>query len=129
MQVIKAAKKEIYKSGVKLTARSYGCVRHSSNGQSEKRRYSTSSMRHTSLQTTTKYMRLVKDRLQNALKFLVNPERKKLEADFWRQAWSEICQKTRNDILTKLAIEALKRRSTKEMLVAVVGVEPTTPRI
>ena len=71
---MKAVKPEKYKGGVKLTAKDlrdvFGTVVMDNvrNADTVRRL-----MRHTSLQTTTKYMRLVKDRMQSAVKFLGKP--------------------------------------------------------
>jgi hypothetical protein len=74
---MKAVKTEDYEGGVKLTAKVmrdvFGTVVTENVRNTDTARRL---MRHTSLQTTTKY--LVKDRMQNAVKFLGKP----LEADF-----------------------------------------------
>ena len=68
-------------------------------------------MRHTSLQTTTKYMRLVKDLMQSAVRFLGQQSEQNLEASLGgKSGGGLILKKTQNDILTVLAIETLKRR-------------------
>jgi integrase len=114
MQVMKAVKAENYKGGVKLTAKVmrdvFGTVvmENVRNADTARRL-----MRHTSLQTTTKYMRLVKDRMQNAVRFLGKP----LEADFGGNSGGNSLRKnTQNDILIKLAIEGLTARSIKEKI-------------
>ena len=98
-QVIKAVKAEKYQGGVKLTAKDLRdvfatVVMDNVKNPDTARRL----MRHTSLQTTTKYMRLVKDRMQEAVKFLgnsletglgdrsgVNSQRKNAQNDIMRE--------------------------------------------
>ena len=116
MQVMKAVKAEKYKGGVKLTAKDlrdvFGTVVMDNVRNADTARRL---MRHTSLQTTTKYMRLVKDRMQNAVRFLGKPEDKNLEADFGgRFGGVSQRKKTQNDILIQLAIEGLRSRTTGE---------------
>ena len=120
MQVMKAVKKENYKGGVRLTAKDLrdvfatvmmGKVRNADTA----RRL----MRHTSLQTTTKYTREVKEQMQDAVRFLgkatERTDRLILEASLGGKSGGELPRKTtRNDILTKLAIEALTARITRE---------------
>jgi len=81
MQIMKAVKAENYKGGVKLTAKVmrdvFGTVVMESVRNADTARRL---MRHTSLQTTTKYMRLVKDRMQKAVRFLGKPA-----DEIWRQ--------------------------------------------
>jgi integrase len=112
MQVMKAVKAEKYRGGVKLTAKDlrdvFGTVVMDSVRNADTARRL---MRHTSLQTTTKYMRLVKDRMQNAVKFLGKP----LEADLGGSSGGiPLRKKTQDDILTKLAIEGLRARIATE---------------
>jgi len=120
MQVMKAVKKENYKGGVRLTAKDLrdvfatvmmGKVRNADTA----RRL----MRHTSLQTTTKYTREVKAQMQDAVRFLgkatERTDRLILAASLGGKSGGELPRKTtRNDILTKLAIEALTARITRE---------------
>jgi integrase len=127
MQVLKAVKAEKYRVSVKLTTKDmrdvFGTVVMDNVRNADTARRL---MRHTSLQTTTKYMRLVKDRMQNAVKFLG----KTLEAPVGGNSGGVSLRKnTQNDILLKLAIEGLTADTQRRRLVAVVGVEPTTPRI
>jgi integrase len=112
MQVMKAVKAEKYKGGVKLTAKDlrdvFGTVVMDNVRNADTARRL---MRHTSLQTTTTYMRLVKDRMQNAVRFLG----KSLEADLGGSSGGVSLRKnTQNDILRKLAIEGLRARIARE---------------
>lgn len=73
-QVIKAVKADKCKGGVKITAKDLRdvfatVIMDNVKNPDTARRL----MRHTSLQTTTKYMRLVKDRMQEAVKHLGKP--------------------------------------------------------
>ena len=111
MEVMKVVKAENYKGGVKLTAKDlrdvFGTVVMDNVRNADTARRL---MRHTSLQTTTKYMRLVKDRMQQAVKFLGKP----LEADLGGNSGGVSLRKnTQNDILIKLAIEGLRARGTR----------------
>ena len=111
MQVMKDVKKENYKGGVKLTAKDlrdvFGTVVMDSVRNADTARRL---MRHTSLQTTTKYMRLVKDRMQQAVKFLGKP----VEAELGGDSGGISPRKTaQNDILLKLAIEGLRARNER----------------
>lgn len=104
LQVMKAVKAEKYQGGVKITCKDlrdvFGTVVMDNVKNPDIARRL---MRHTSLQTTTKYMRFVKDRMQNAVKFLGQ----NLETNLGDQSWAK---KDKNDFLTKLAIDAIKRR-------------------
>jgi hypothetical protein len=127
MQVMKAVKAENYKGGVKLTAKDlrdvFGTVVMDNVRNADTARRL---MGHTSLQTTTKYMRLVKDKMQQAVKFLGNC----LEADLGGNSGGVSPRKnTQNDILIKLAIEGLERELWEKRLVAVDRFELSTPRI
>jgi integrase len=86
MQVMKAVKAEKYKGGVKLTTKDmrdvFGTVVMDNVRNADTARRL---MRHTSLQTTTKYMRLVKDRMQNAVRFLGKVT--EVGGGFWRRIW------------------------------------------
>jgi len=116
MQVMKAVKAERYKGAVKLMAKDlrdvFGTVVMDNVRNPDTARRL---MRHTSLQTTTKYMRLVKDRMQNAVRFLGKPtDTRILEASLGGGLDGKIGRKTtQNDILTKLAIEGLRARITR----------------
>lgn len=107
IQVMKAVKAEGYKGGVKLTAKDlrdvFGTVVMDNVRNADTTRRL---MRHTSLQTTTKYMRLVKDRMQNALRFLG----KNLDADLGGGFGGvSLRKKTQNDILRELLIKLIRQ--------------------
>jgi integrase len=90
MQVMKTVKAENYKGGVKLTAKDmrdvFGTVVMDNVRNADTARRL---MRHTSLQTTTKYMRLVKDRMQSAVRF-GRTNRSNLGGSSWRQLWRRL---------------------------------------
>jgi integrase len=119
IKVIKAVKAEGYKGGVKLTAKDlrdvFGTVVMDNVRNADTARRL---MRHTSLQTTTKYMRLVKDRMQEAVKSLgkpATPDMRRLEAGLGGNSGGISRPKTtQNDMLLILAAEGLKARLTRE---------------
>ena len=122
IQVIKAVKAENYKGGVKLTAKDlrdvFGTVVMDNVRNPDITRRL---LRHTNLTTTTKYMRLVKDRMQQAVKFLGNETKTRdtlnqiLETSVGdKSVVQKGLKKTQNGILIELALEGLKARITRE---------------
>ena len=89
-------------------------------------------LRHTNLNTTPRYSRTVKDRMQEAVNGLGS-----LVANSDSQLGSQLLSKpTQNDIsqiVNRNQIQLVKKGKrnlfSQGRMVAVVGVEPTTPRI
>jgi integrase len=124
-QVKKAVKAENYKGGVRLNAKDlrdvFGTeIMDNVRNPDVTRRL----MRHTSLTTTTKYMREVKDRMQDAVKFLGSNAERNLGASLGGGSGGKTLSKTtQNDLLIKLALEGLRARSariTKEKTSSVI---------
>ena len=111
-QVVKAVQAENYKGGVKLTAKDLRdvfatVVMDNVKNPDTARRL----MRHTSLQTTTKYMRLVKDRMQEAVKNLGQP----LEASLGGGSGGKSLRKiTQSDIMRELLVKLVRERNVRE---------------